>query len=130
MRTTFIRPICGKMGFCCMLNNKTAAKQWLEKSQHSLSAAEILFDADHYTDIIGQELQQAIEKMLKALLAASNSKIPKTHNLIELYELVSEDIQISDENLVLLARATKFYIEERYPIGGVYLPDKNEIVNI
>ena len=69
--------------------NKKHAKEWLEKARHNLKAAEILFKANHYTDVIGIELHQAIEKTLKALPAFSNKKIePKnTNNEIDLIEV-------------------------------------------
>ncbi|AQQ09173.1 hypothetical protein L21SP3_00973 [Sedimentisphaera cyanobacteriorum] len=63
-------------------------------------------------------------------MAFENARIPKTHNLVELYELVSDCICISDADVLLLAKATKFYVEERYPIGGLIMPDRTEIANI
>jgi len=70
--------------------NKTYAKQWLTKAYHDLSSARILFDACHFTDSIACDLQQSIEKCLKYFLAYENKRLKKTHNLIELSELVSD----------------------------------------
>lgn len=47
--------------------NKTSATEWLIIAYHDLKSAQILFAANHYTDSIGNDLQQSIEK------------IPKTH---------------------------------------------------
>jgi HEPN domain-containing protein len=55
--------------------NKIYAREWLELARHNLQGAEILFAADHFTDVIGCETQQAIEKALKSLLALRNLKI-------------------------------------------------------
>ncbi len=70
--------------------NKTAALEWLKISYHDLKSAQILFAANHYTDSIGNDLQQSLEKMLKSIIASKNGKIPKTHDLYELYVLVEE----------------------------------------
>ena len=43
--------------------NKSLAKEWLVKAYHDLSAAEVLFNAEHFTDSIGFDLQQSIEKV-------------------------------------------------------------------
>ena len=72
--------------------NKSSAKEWLRKAWHDLSSAQILYEAEHYTDVIGVDLQQVCEKSLKSLLAYENKKILKSHNLIELYEAVNEKI--------------------------------------
>ena len=40
--------------------NKQSAVQWLTKAFHDLSSARILYAADHYTDTIANDLQQAI----------------------------------------------------------------------
>jgi len=42
--------------------NKESAVQWLTKAYHDLSSAQVLYDANHYTDTIGYDLQQALEK--------------------------------------------------------------------
>lgn len=66
--------------------NKPYAVEWLTITYHDLQSAQILFAADHYTDGIGCDLQQAIEKILKAVIASKNYKIPKTHDLYEIYD--------------------------------------------
>jgi hypothetical protein len=43
------------------MSNKIYAQEWLELAKHNLQGAEILFAADHFTDVIGCEIQQAIE---------------------------------------------------------------------
>ena len=63
--------------------NKTASFEWLVIAYHDLKSAEILYNANHFTDSIGNDLQQSIEKTLKAILASQNKKIPKSHDLYE-----------------------------------------------
>ena len=77
----------------CM--NKTAAKEWLRIAYHDLLSAKILYDAKHFTDSIGCDIQQSIEKVFKAILASKNRKIPKSHDLIELYSYIENEIEIN-----------------------------------
>jgi len=106
--------------------NKATAREWLEKAYHNLSSARILYDADHYTDTIGFELQQAIEKILKSFLACENKQIKKTHNLIEVYELVTDHIRLDESKIRILGIATNYYTHERYPVGRLELPPRKE----
>jgi HEPN domain-containing protein len=108
--------------------NKQSAKEWLIKSYHDLKSAQILYDANHYTDSIGVDLHYSIEKSLKALLAYENHKILKTHNLPELYESVSQWIHLEDETTLYIA--TKYHVEISYPQYDRALPSREEIKNI
>jgi len=108
-----------------MANSKYAL-EWLDLADHNLKAAEILFHAHHFTDVIGCEIQQALEKSLKSLLANRNAKIPKTHNLVELYVLQS-DINLEEYELSFLDQATLYYIGDRYPGPRYSLPPREEI---
>ena len=110
--------------------NKTASKEWLRIAQHDLLSAQILFDANHFTDSIGNDLQQALEKILKSFLAYQNAKIPKSHDLLELYEYISEDIELKEKDLRYLALATEYFKEERYPNPNYFLPPKEEIEEV
>jgi len=82
--------------------NKTAAKEWLRKVYHDLKSAQILYEANHFTDSIGVDLHYAIEKSFKTFLAYQNKKIPKTHNLLELNELNSDFLFLQTEEIRLL----------------------------
>lgn len=42
--------------------NKPVANEWLIKSWHNLAAAILLYDINHYTDIIAVDLHYSIEK--------------------------------------------------------------------
>lgn len=108
--------------------NSTSAKEWLTKSWHNLSTAILLYDVNHYTDIIAVELHYSMEKTLKSFLAYSNQKIPKTHDLVEIYMLVDEFITIEDE--AILSIATKYHIEESYPAFSRSLPQREEIKDV
>ena len=107
--------------------NRSYATEWLIKSWHNLSAAKMLYDAEHYLDVIAVELHYALEKMLKSLLAYDNSKIPKTHDLLELHSLVSDDLPLSDEKIDILDMATSYHILESYPVFDRKMLSKEEI---
>jgi len=40
--------------------NKALANEWLVRAWHDLEGARILFNAGHFTDVIGVDLQQSI----------------------------------------------------------------------
>ena len=109
--------------------NEASAKQWLEKSWHNLSGAKIFYDVNHYTDVIAVELHYSIEKSLKAFLAYENKKIPKTHDLYTIYQLVSKFINL-EEYEDLLDITTKYHIEESYPAFHRECPSKEEIKEV
>ncbi len=107
--------------------NKTYAKEWLTKAWHDLSSARVLYDVKHFTDSIAFDLQQAIEKMLKAILAYENRSIPKTHDLVELSSLLQNTLTFSEHELDMLDQATVYYVKDRYACGDVFLPERSRI---
>lgn len=109
--------------------NKVAALEWLTIAYHDLKSAQILFDAKHYTDSIGSDLQQAVEKCLKAIIAFQNCKIPKSHDLYEIYLCIEQEIDLSEE-LEFLYKATEYYKEDRYPNPNYSLPPREEIKEV
>jgi len=107
--------------------NKTSAKEWLRIAYHDLKSAIILFEANHFTDSIGSDLQQSLEKILKSIIASQNEKIPKSHDLLEIYEYVSSSLKIDESEIILLIKATEYYKEDRYPNPSYSLPSRDEI---
>jgi HEPN domain-containing protein len=108
--------------------NKTSAKEWIKHSYHDLNGAKLLYKADHYTDTISYVVHQSLEKSLKSILAFNNKSIKKTHNLIDLYELVkNDDFYLEEDEIFLLAIASKYYTEQRYPVVYKQSPTKEEI---
>ena len=109
--------------------NKSSAIEWLTIAYHDLKSAQILFDANHYTDSIGCDLQQALEKILKSILAYRNQKIHKTHDLYQLYEFI-DDLVLDDYEIDFLYLATEYYKEDRYPNPNYCLPSREEIKKV
>jgi HEPN domain-containing protein len=82
--------------------------------QDELALEKLLDDCDIEDDLLGFHAQQAVEKMLKALLAARGVDYPKTHNLRVLIELLAEvDITLPAE-LAEIDRLTQFGTTFRY----------------
>jgi HEPN domain-containing protein len=107
--------------------NRTYALEWLEYSKRNIQAAEILFRENHYTDVIAVELHQGVEKALKSLLALNGVKIPKTHDLLVLVDLISKSIDFDtkwNDDLLII---TDYYQTERYPGPRYELPDRDEV---
>ena len=113
------------------MDNKENILEWLMHAYHDLEGAKILCASNHYTDTISYVVQQAIEKTLKSLLAHKNEPIKKTHNLVELYELASDEILVLEENeIAMIALATTYYIKQRYPTPYKKAVSRQEIKEV
>ncbi len=112
------------------MGNKEYAREWLSLSKKNLDTAQVLFDLNHYEDIIGVELQQCLEKALKSICAYQNIKIPREHDLVKIYFIVEPYIHLENENIVLLRIATDYYKDDRYPNPNYFLPSRNEIKEV
>ena len=97
--------------------------------EKNLDTARLLHDAGHYTDIIGVELQQALEKLLKSKLAYDNKPIIKSHKLLEIAIHIDE-LDLDEEQIRKLEIATNYYRVDRYPNPNYFLPTKEEIEEI
>lgn len=109
--------------------NSVYAKEWLQFAYRNLYTAVHLYEVNHFTDIIVIDLQQALEKMLKATLAYDNKKIPKSHFLDELASL-SGRVTFNDDELLILEKTTDYYREDRYPNPNYALPTRQETKEI
>jgi HEPN domain-containing protein len=85
---------------------------------------------NHYTDVIAVEIHYAAEKTLKAVLAYENKKILKTHDLIEVSELVVQYLSFDDFELLLLDKISTYYIKGSYPTPDRKLPPREEIKEV
>jgi HEPN domain-containing protein len=110
--------------------NKTYGKEWLMFSIKNLKTAKLLYEANHYEDIIGIELQQSLEKLLKSIFAHENIKIPKDHDLVKLYYTVEKFLTLEEDEVIYLRIATDYYKEDRYPNPNYSLPPRDEIKEV
>jgi len=100
---------------------KDEARKWLQYADENLKSAEILLDNNLFNPCL-QNVQQAVEKSLEAVLVELSVKFRKTHSINELMMLVTEnaiDIDITDNDRDLL---DSIYLPSKYPLGGI-LPE-------
>jgi HEPN domain-containing protein len=98
---------------------------WTFFADKDLSAAECLAKAPDLAEGVIFHAQQAVEKYLKAFLAAHGILIQKIHDLPKLYGEVKKIKDFGFDEMVL-AELTNLYIENRYPFGTVLLIGGNE----
>ena len=90
-------------------------KTLLQKAEMDIIVVEELLDSTRVSDaIIGFHLQQAVEKLLKALLAANDIQYRKTHDIRELIDLLEDRKILIPEELVNLDDFTPYAVEFRY----------------
>ncbi|MEA2018110.1 MAG: HEPN domain-containing protein [Campylobacterota bacterium] len=110
--------------------NEQSAKEWLIKAWHNLSGAKLFYEANHYTDVTAVELHYAVEKILKSILAYENKKIPKTHELLNIYKEIQHHITFDSDKQDLLIDITEYHIEESYPAFNRKMPPRDEIKEV
>ena len=104
---------------------KDETKIWLKYSKENLDSAKILLDSKLFNPCL-QNIQQSVEKALKALLIENDLKLKKTHSISELKNIllnIGLNIEISDEDCEFL---DSVYLPSKYPLGSVlpnYEPD-------
>ena len=106
---------------------KKQAQEWFERGRHDIETAQLLYDEQGYMDSIAYHIQQAIEKYLKGYLILNGQKPPKIH---ELDTLLNHTLCFDDSFnsfLELCEKASRYYIEDRYPPGPIVQYEYNEI---
>ncbi|MGB9723480.1 MAG: HEPN domain-containing protein [Chloroflexia bacterium] len=94
------------------------AREWFERGDHDLETAQLLYDEGGHADVIAYHIQQAIEKYLKGYLVLHGQRPPRIHELDTLLALASEfQPGLYPSYVELCERATRYYIEGRYPPG-------------
>ncbi|MBA7542517.1 hypothetical protein ES705_34840 [subsurface metagenome] len=109
------------------MHNRKYAIEWIDFARRNLDTAKLLFQENHYTDIIAIEIHQTIEKSFKAVLAYNGIKLPRTHNLTELYKYCGEYFDFTDLDIDDLIEINDYYEDERYPGPKYSMPTKEEI---
>lgn len=100
---------------------KDDTREWMNYALDNIAAAKLLVQQNLYNPCL-QNVQQAIEKILKALLLEKAHELRKTHSIAELIRLLTNYqivINISEDECDLL---DSIYLPSKYPLGGV-LPD-------
>lgn len=109
--------------------NQKIASEWVSFAERSFDTASLLNRENHFTDVIAIDIQQAIEKALKAVYAFHGEKIPRTHSLEILFSYVSQWINLADIDNLCIVIISDYYQTERYPGPKYSMPDREEINN-
>ena len=97
---------------------KHQAQEWLDRGDHDIETAQLLHGQGGYTDIIAYHIQQAIEKYLKGYLIFKEQRPPRIHDLDALLARVDKfEIGLYSPFIELCEKASRYYLEDRYPPG-------------
>jgi HEPN domain-containing protein len=105
---------------------KEETKKWLDYADENLQSASLLMENKLFNPCL-QNVQQAVEKMLKAILIESSIKLKKTHSINELVRILADNglkINITEDECDLL---DSIYLPSKYPLESVlphFEPDK------
>jgi HEPN domain-containing protein len=107
--------------------NTAYCSEWLDLAYKNIETAKLLIRENHFTDIIAIEIQQAVEKTLKSIFALYGVSIPRTHNIVFLYNSASKHIQLPELDMNQLIMISDYYETERYPGPRYSIPDMQEV---
>ena len=100
---------------------KNETKAWFAYAEENLASAKILLEQNLLNACL-QNIQQSVEKNLKAILLEKGHSLRKTHSINELVLLLTDihlDMRISVDDCDLLDAV---YLPTKYPLGGA-LPE-------
>jgi len=91
---------------------------WLKIAKSNLKAGKIdltLIDDEIRYEEVCYNLQQSVEKSLKALLVSKNIKFPRTHDISDLLKLLTKSNIEVPENILDASILTYYAVQARYP---------------
>lgn len=94
--------------------------EWLRAAYLDLESIEYIVDVEHLSSVTAFHSQQTIEKSLKSLIQYKYGKVKNQHDLLKLYDSVSELITIYEPDK--LDTLNQLYIDSRYPGDMGLLP--------
>lgn len=104
---------------------KDETKTWLDYSKDNLESSKILIKRKLYNPCL-QNIQQSVEKALKAILIEQTIKLKKTHSITELRNILKENkinIDLDEDDCDFL---DSIYLPSKYPVINIlplYEPD-------
>lgn len=96
---------------------------WLHEAQEDLGVARELLELGRFSHACFLA-QQAAEKALKALALAELRRYERSHDLTELYELVSRCLPLPEDVVSRLPTLSTYYLVARYPNAGLRRPSR------
>ena len=101
--------------------------EWVERANHDLEVAKILFSEEEYFDVVLFHIHQAVEKYIKGFLIQKGWELKKIHDI---ETLITEAMNFDTEFQKYVdfgRKITAYYYEERYPPGPVTPYSREEI---
>lgn len=105
---------------------KDETRVWLRYAEENLQSAVVLSESELFNPCL-QNVQQSVEKALKALLIENVIKLKRTHGILELRNILLRnkiEIDISEDDCEFL---DSIYLPSKYPLGNAlpfYQPDQ------
>lgn len=100
-------------------------EHWVERSRYDMDTAKVMLNNGRFL-YVAYMCQQAIEKMIKALIAQQGKENLPIHNLNRLVEIAGIRGELTSDQFHFLAGLTPYHIEARY---GDYKESLSEIIN-
>ena len=101
---------------------KAITQSWLNYAEIDLQTCKKLLDDEFLTNSVAFHSQQTVEKCFKSIFEENNLKIPRIHNLLRLYNKITQFIDfIVDEDKLEIT--DQVYTEIRYPGDSGMLPE-------
>jgi HEPN domain-containing protein len=103
----------------------TEALRWLAKADEDLRVAAMTLSADPpLIDPAAYHCQQAVEKLIKALLVAAEVKVPRTHDIESLADKAAPLYPMLRDRMYSFVHLTEWLTASRYPDLGGGLSDE------
>jgi len=88
-------------------------KQWADQAHYDLDTARAMLASERYLYVLFC-CQQAVEKMLKAVIAERSGQCPpRLHNLLRLTEYAG--LELDQGQMTIMEDLSRYYIQSRYP---------------
>jgi len=88
-------------------------EQWAERARYDLETARAMWDSGRFLYVLFC-CQQAVEKMLKAVIAERSGQCPpRLHNLLRLAKHAG--VELDQSQTVLMEDLSRYYVQSRYP---------------
>jgi HEPN domain-containing protein len=97
-------------------------KEWIEKADHDLGSAKLIYlHIPDYYDTIAFHCQQATEKYIKSILTHLKIDFERSHDLIYLLDLLTTQIEITEEMYGKATIINDYSVKIRYPDNKVFI---------
>lgn len=106
---------------------KKTTKDWFLAAEDDLLSAKKLMSEVRLTNIVAFHCQQCIEKTFKGIIEEQNLPSIKSHDLLRLRDIAG--IQLSEQEIILLATINEVYIDARYPADLGLMPNGKPTIN-